>query len=121
MPYLNSVQFGLKTKDRRGVARVLIVSLMLLLWLLTAALAASPDLHHLLHPDSKSATHECLVTLLSKSQLLGGGAAGCALAPVPIIFASLRIIESSPSSGVDLRLSPSRAPPVLPASITVAG
>src|ERR1051325_9053588 len=110
MPYLMRVQLCLKMKGQPGVARVLIVSLMLLLWLCTAALAASPELHHHLHPDSKSTTHECLVTLLSKSQLLGGGAAGCALAPVPIIFAYLRFVEFCPGSSVDLRLSPSRAP-----------
>ena len=96
-------------------------SLMLILWLGTTALAASPQLHHLLHKDSKSATHECLVTLLSKSQLLAGGTATFVLVLAPIFFGLLLIAESSHFSIVDYRLSPSRAPPANLSSSTVVG
>ena len=105
------MQFCWKTNDQRGIGKILVVSLMLVLWLGTAALAASPQLHHLLHKDSKSATHECLVTLLSKSQLLAGGAATFVLALIPVFFGLLLIAESSHFSIIEYRLSPSRAPP----------
>lgn len=107
------MQLCCKTNSQRGIGKILAVSLMLVLWLGTTALAASPQLHHLLHKDSKSATHECLVTLLSKSQLLAGSAATFVLALVPIFFGLLLIAESSHFSIIEYRLSPSRAPPAL--------
>src|SRR6184192_4324581 len=100
-----------KTEGQRGMARVLVVGLMLVLWLGTAALAASPQLHQRLHKDSKSPTHECLVTLLSKSQLLAGGTGSLILAPVAIFFGLLPAAQSFQFLSVDYRLSPSRAPP----------
>jgi len=106
---------------QRGIGRILVVALMLVLWLGTAALAASPQLHHYLHKDSKSPTHECLVTLLSKSQLLAGGAGCFVLALIPIFFGRLPTAQSFQFLTIDYRLSPSRAPPVLFSSITVVG
>jgi len=111
----------MKTKGQQGIPRILVVSLMLLLWLGTAALAASPELHHRLHKDSKNATHECFVTLLSKSQLLAGTVGNFMLALIPVFFCLLLISESSRFSVIDYRLSPSRAPPVHPALATVVG
>jgi hypothetical protein len=108
-----SVQLCWKTNGPRGIGRILIVSLMLVLWLGTTALAASPQLHHLLHKDSKSAAHECLVTLLSKSQLLAGGEVTVVVALLPFFFGLLLIAESSRFSISEYRLSPSRAPPAL--------
>src|SRR5262245_25369849 len=106
---------------QRGIGRALVVALMLVLWLGTAALAASPQLHHRLHKDSKSLTHECLVTLLSKSHLLAGGTGAFTLALIPIFFARLPAAQSFQFLILDYRLSPSRAPPVLLSSITVVG
>jgi hypothetical protein len=115
------VQLCYETNSQRGIGKILVVGLMLVLWLGTTALAASPQLHYLLHKDSKSATHECLVTLLSKGQLLAGGAATFVLALIPIFFGLLLIAESSHFSIIEYRLSPGRAPPVLSASNTVVG
>jgi len=115
------VQLCCKTNRLRGIGKILVVSLMLVLWLGTTALAASPQLHHLLHKDSRSTTHECLVTLLSKSQLLAGGAATFVLVLTPVFFGLLLIAESSHFSLIEYRLSPSRAPPVQLASNTAVG
>ena len=115
------MQRCLKTNRHRGIGRILVVSVMLVLWLGTAAVATSPELHHRLHKDSKSTTHECLVTLLSKSQLLAGGAGSFLLALIPTLFGLLVLAESSPFSLIDYRLSPSRAPPALTFSIPVGG
>jgi hypothetical protein len=115
------VQICLTRCRERRIGRILVVSLMLILWLGTAALAASPELHHRLHPDSKSPTHECLVTLLSKSHLLAGAAGSFILALIPVFFGLLLLAESSRCSVIDYRLSPSRAPPSGFSSSTVVG
>jgi len=116
-----NVQICMKTNRPRGMGRILIVGLMLVLWLGTAALAASPQLHQRLHKDSKNATHECLVTLLSKSQLLAGGAGSFVLALIPIFFGLLVTAESFHFTIIDYRLSPSRAPPLPLRCLTVVG
>jgi len=117
----SNVKLGCKSDRERGIGKILLVALMLVLWLGTSALAASPELHHRLHKDSKSLTHECLVTLLSKSHLLAGGTGSFVLAFIPIFFGLLLIADSSHFSIVDYRLSPSRAPPYRFSSITVVG
>src|SRR5216684_1061348 len=99
-----NVQICLTKCRERRIGRILVVSLMLLLWLGTAALAASPELHHRLHKDSRSLTHECFVTLLSKSQLLAGTAGNFILALSPVFFGLLLISESSRFSVIDYRL-----------------
>jgi len=105
----------------RRIGRMLVVGLMVSLWLGASALAASPQLHHRLHKDSKSLNHECLVTLLSKSHLLAGSTGTFLLAFVPLFFGLLLIAESSHFSIIDYRLSPSRAPPSRFSCITVVG
>ena len=115
------MQICVKTKRQRGVGRILIVGLMLLLWMGTAALAASPALHQYLHKDSKSLSHECIVTLLSKSHLLAGGNSNFVLVLIPIFFGLLLAVECFQFSIIEFRLSPSRAPPLTPASLTVVG
>jgi multisubunit Na+/H+ antiporter MnhG subunit len=116
-----NVQICLKTNRQRGMGRIVMVGLMLALWLGTVALAVSPELHQRLHKDSKSVTHECLVTLLSKSHLLAGGAGSFVLALVPLFFGWLVMAETSWLSVPDYRLSPSRAPPSILSSNTVVG
>lgn len=115
------VQGYLTTSRQRGMGRILIVVLMLVLWLGTVALAASPPLHQWLHKDSKSLTHECLVTLLSKSHLLAGVAGSFIIAWIPILFGWLPAAASFDFFSFDYRLSPSRAPPASLPSVPVVG
>jgi hypothetical protein len=116
-----NVQNCFTNNRSRGMSRGFVVGLMLVLWLGTAALAASPDLHQWFHKDSQNITHECVVTLLSKSHLVAG-ATGCfVLALIRVFFGGLLIEESSPLCRIDFRLSPSRAPPAFVFSSTVVG
>ena len=116
-----NVQSCLTRCRERRIGRILVVSLMLLLWLGTAALAASPELHHRLHKDSRNVTHECLITLVSKGHLLAGGTGFLPLISIPVFFGLLFIAESFHLTPVDYRLSPSRAPPSLFSSYLVVG
>ena len=94
---------------------------MLVLWLAAVLVSLAPSLHHLLHDDSQSARHECLVTLLSKGQVLGG--------PSPVVLGAVTrtCIELPPTvalvapASADYRLSLSRAPPAPAPFPTVVG
>ena len=101
----------MKTTRQNAIGRILIIGLMLGLWLGTAAFAASPQLHQRLHPDSKSPTHECPVTLLTKSQLLSGSLGSVLPAPAIVLFGGPIPAEFSRPSFAEHRLAPSRAPP----------
>ena len=84
---------------------------MLGLWLATAALASSPELHHYLHSDANQIGHECLISVVSKGHL---AAPAGAAALVPLLIGGMRaawLVFRLPDS-IDHRLSPSRAPPL---------
>jgi hypothetical protein len=86
---------------------------MLTLWLAVVVISVSPALHQLLHHDSQSDKHECLITHFAKGNFLSDASVGvvllvnpvCVVAPLPV---DLRCV-SSPK----YRLPPSRAPPAL--------
>lgn len=92
--------------------RVITASLCVLLWLAVGMLSVSPHLHEQLHSDPASPSHECILTLLHKGNVLPG--------PTTILApqADLVVLDlpqhrlNEPFSSTDLRLSPSRAPPV---------
>ena len=86
--------------------------LMLGLWLGLIGLASSERLHQFFHSDSQQANHECLVTFFSKSYLLGAVTPAAALLAVFVCFGLLRLAEGGLPPVADIRLAPSRAPPV---------
>ncbi len=94
---------------------------MLLLWLGTLALTASPQLHSLLHRDAQNLDHNCLVTQIQRGSLLAGLVAIIALlAPLTVVGVTWRAnTQILPS--FDYRLAPSRAPPFGFSSKTVVG
>jgi len=120
MLYKGSVKFWSTSKHQRR-AGISAVILMLLLWLGTFALAASPQLHRLLHQDAQSLNHHCLITQVQQYSALGD------LPPVVAPAAPIAGLESVCSAEFqllpisDYRLSPSRGPPAFISSGTVAG
>lgn len=97
----------------KPVFRGLVISLMLGVWLTAIALAASPDLHALLHQDDGSHSHACLITLLFQghlpvafSETMTLVVAWCIAVLIPV--ACFRHLPLG-----DVRLLPSRAPPSL--------
>ena len=110
---------GLQLSQRMTAA----LALALFCWL--NVLAVSPTLHEQAHCDSEHADdshsapvqspeHRCAVTLLAQSQLELIVPATVPSAPTSFVLLSLPVVAPI-SSTVDLRLSPGRAPPVLPA------
>ena len=94
---------------------------MLILWLCLCALSVSPELHQRLHHDFSNLNHECLLTLLTKGQLLIGQSAVIEVS-IPLLDIDCSIsIESSPFLTADYRQSPSRAPPLAVPSSAVVG
>jgi hypothetical protein len=95
--------------------------MMLGLWLATLVLAAAPQLHTLLHQDSNQSGHECVVTLLSKSQLLSSSLTLGVELVKPAFDLCVRPPALLLPSGPDYRLTPSRAPPGQPPHDQIAG
>jgi hypothetical protein len=91
--------------------------LMLTLWLAVVVLSISPALHQLLHHDSQSGKHECLVTHFIKNQVLSGASAGVVLMVDPVCVAASLPVDLTFVSPPEYRLSPSRAPPALFSSL----
>ena len=86
--------------------------LMLGLWLGLIGLSSSESLHRFFHSDSQQANHECLITFFSKSYLLAAFAPMAALLAVFVCVGLLRLAEDGRPPVADLRLAPSRGPPV---------
>jgi hypothetical protein len=94
---------------------------MLLLWLGTSALTASPQLHSLLHRDSNAPTHQCLVTQIQHYPLLSGLILVAAPARPVTAGELVRFADFHLLPFTDYRLSPSRAPPLEHPTTVVAG
>jgi len=86
---------------------------MLTLWLAVVVLSTSPALHQLLHRDSQSGKHECLVTHFIKNLVLSGASAGVVLMVDPVCVVAPLPADLTFVSPPAYRLSPSRAPPAL--------
>jgi hypothetical protein len=87
----------------------------LLIGVISLSTGAAPcaSLHHLLHEDGCGSCHACVLCMMIQGQM------DCA-APAPILdsFVSMLVgltpaIYSAGIPQIDLRLSPSRAPPLL--------
>ena len=74
-------------------------------------LAASPELHELLHADAGQAAHQCAITMFAHGQV---DAAGVAMAvEAPFAAADFFPSPASPVSSAAIEmLPPGRAPPV---------
>jgi hypothetical protein len=99
--------FSMKSfrKERQGAS-----ALLLGLFLFLQAMAVSPALHALVHPDAADPDHECAVTLFSHGQV------DVSSAVVPVFHAPARLIFSQDLPRIifvsaDIRLLPSRGPP----------
>ena len=117
----STTEIGAISQRWREVCRPAPAALMLILWLATFALTASPQLHHLLHHDAQSLNHHCLITQIKQHQLLVDFAK--AVAPTPLLadIGTFRWAEFQFLPTCDYRLPPSRGPPSVISSITVVG
>ena len=115
------MKFWRTSKHPRWGGRVAVAGVMLLLWVGTFALMVSPELHRLVHQDSQGPNHNCLITQIQHHPLLAGFVAVTAPTPAPVTVVAVWRAEVQFLPIVDYRLSPSRAPPFLFSSPTVAG
>jgi hypothetical protein len=95
--------------------------MMLFLWLGTFALAASPQLHQLLHRDAQDLNHHCLITQIKQHSLLSGAPTALTPAPPPVGLGSIVCPDSQFLPTFDYRLFFSRGPPSGSSSKTVVG
>ncbi len=104
------MKFWNPAKHPRGIGRFSAGCLMLVLWLGTFALTASPQLHRLVHRDADNPAHTCLIT-----QIQTGVDCGfvVVVTPAPVLapIASIRPVEILVVPAGDPYVSPSRGPP----------
>ena len=100
------------TTRRRGGGRLAVGLLMLGLWLGVLGLSASEQLHQLVHAEAHHVHHECVVTSLTKSQLLFLPELIAAPLAVFAVFPLLVFFGERMLGRADVRLAPARAPPV---------
>ena len=103
---LEIISPGLRSLGKKGI-----LCLMVGFWLAVTAFSLFPQLHRLLHQDSGSLNHECLLTLVSKSLLVLGVADGAALPAPALEFHSCFRWKSFSPAAVSDRFAPCRAPP----------
>ena len=113
MLYKGCVKFWTASRHQQDIGKLAVTYSMLLLWLASFALAASPQLHRLLHQDAHNLNHHCLITQIKQQDL----AAGCpvALEAAPLIggFGLVVALDQQCVSSFDFRVSFSRGPPSL--------
>ena len=120
--YIPGVQTGRLTARRSPrVSALAAVWLMVLLWLGSSALAASPQLHHWVHQDSDNPSHECFVTRLHQQPILTESLQTTLTAPTHCALGLPAYGVLTPVSSPEFHYSPSRAPPLHPASYWVVG
>jgi hypothetical protein len=78
-----------KQRSSTGLAACALALILALLWLLT--LAASPNLHELVHPDADHEDHDCAVTVF-----LSGGFGQVVAEPIMIRQPDLELAYFSP-------------------------
>ena len=120
MLYKHSVKFWTSKRQHR-TGKFAAVSLMLWLWVGTFALAASPELHRLLHQDAQNPSHHCLVTQVQQQPLLAGLVSSVAPAGPPALIEWVRSESFEFLPAVNPRLHPVRGPPSVISSIPVVG
>ena len=108
-------------KRSRSAFRFALVGLVVAVWVATWAIAASPQLHRLLHQDSAHLSHFCLYTQLSQHSFLADFTPAHARPPQPFITRGPSLSGSESLPSFDYGVSQGRAPPSLSASVPVAG
>jgi hypothetical protein len=88
------------------------VSLLIGLILLLSALAASPQLHKLVHADADCADHNCVVTLFAAGHFAAADTA-VVVVGIALLFGAVALLtETFLLPVAEYRFSPSRAPPI---------
>ena len=89
------------------------MGLMLSLWLGLSVLAVSPELHQRLHQEFSNLKHDCLLSLLTKGQLLVSWSGAVAVAAPALDLDCSSCSHSFDYPSDDYCISQSRAPPSL--------
>jgi hypothetical protein len=108
MPMMRKVRQAFRCSNQLRAT----VAVVLVLFVVLAAFAASPSLHQAIHSDATSPNHHCAITLLAHGQI-EMPECGSTLCLAPISYAYAPLVELSVSSGIIELLPPGRGPPAL--------
>ena len=119
--YCNNVTRWTKSGVRRNLASCAAALVMLLLWLASFAIAASPQLHRLIHNDAQDATHRCVATMISQQSVMAGTPVSGVVPPVSFVIRSSCFADFQFLPSFDYVINDGRAPPSSFSSTTVVG
>jgi len=109
---MNTVRNGFIARQTRDLGIIAGAALVLSLWLVSLAFSFSPHLHGEVCSHANDPADHCAFKSIAQGQF------AAALAPVPVaagaaIFVGYILPAAPlPASSIDLRLAPSRAPPL---------
>lgn len=90
------------------------VSMFLVLQILgLMLLAACPELHHAIHPDSDQPDHQCLVTMFAQGQIDAPEVTLVVMLVTVVIFGAARLPQVMPRVAIPLCAASPRAPPTV--------
>jgi hypothetical protein len=93
------------------LAKSSLAGLLAVLILLVSALACNSTFHQCLHADACHSDHHCALCLFLHGQIDAADVAPIQDSMAASLVASQPVMDSFEISSLDLRLSPSRAPP----------
>ena len=95
----------------RRVVKPALAGLLAVLLLVTTTASASHLLHRALHGNAASPNHNCVICLFAKGQVSTADGVATLAAFVAVFFFTVSWNSVPALASIDLRLSPSRAPP----------
>lgn len=84
--------------------------LVVLLYIFIVTMAASPAIHHFIHPDADQGSHHCAATLLSQGQV-DAASIGTVVVRPDLLLGNFILPAAPELATADYRLMPGRAPP----------
>jgi len=84
--------------------------LVVLLYLFIAMMAASPAIHHFIHPDADQGSHHCAATLISHGQVDAPSIVAVVIRP-DLLLGKFILPAAPELAKSDYRLIPGRDPP----------
>jgi len=119
--YKGCVKFWTASRHQQDLGKLAVTYSMLVLWLASFALAASPQLHRLLHQDAHNLNHHCLITQIKQQDLAAGCPVALEASPLLDSFGLVAALDEQCISSFDFRVSFGRGPPSFSSSKAVVG
>ncbi len=108
---MHCVERDVISNSLKRAIRPTLAALLAILLLAVSTISACPSLHHFLHSDAGTSSHQCLVCSFAKGQISAAEVSGVFAALMVSLVGLALLPEFFHLPSFDFRLSHSRAPP----------